>query len=101
MASNKDLFVLKTRYFYYVFKKEKPKTNKAFYVTRNTPGKFRDVQETPSKIKGVVSRKVMQFHDTQNVQKVEQCSNHLKLLNNIKEIQRKEREAWMDTNGQD
>ena len=29
------------------------------------------------------------------------CTNHLKLLSNIKEIQQHEREAWMDTNGQD
>ena len=29
------------------------------------------------------------------------CNNHLKLLNIIKEIQQKERGAWMDTNGQD
>ena len=29
------------------------------------------------------------------------CNNHLKLLDNTKEIQQKEREAWMDTNGQD
>ena len=27
------------------------------------------------------------------------CNNHLKLLNNIKEVQQKEREAWMETNG--
>ena len=29
------------------------------------------------------------------------CNNRLKLLNNIKELQQKEREAWMDANGQD
>ena len=29
------------------------------------------------------------------------CKNHLKLLNNIKEILQKEREAWMDINVQD
>ena len=29
------------------------------------------------------------------------CNNHFKLLNNIKEIHKKEKEAWMDTNGQD
>ena len=27
------------------------------------------------------------------------CNNHLKPLNNMKEIQQNEREAWMDTNG--
>ena len=32
---------------------------------------------------------------------MEHCNNHLKLLKNVKEIQQKEREAWMDTTGQD
>ena len=43
------------------------------------------------------------IHDTKNAQKVEWniANDHLKLLNNIKEIKQNEREAWMDTNGQD
>ena len=32
---------------------------------------------------------------------MEHCNNHLKLLKNIREIQQKEREACMDTIGQD
>ena len=35
--------------------------------------------------------------------RMKHCNNHLKPLNNVKEIlvQQKEREEWMDTNGQD
>ena len=40
-----------------------------------------------------MSRRMMQFHGTQNAQ---HCIDHLKLLNNTKEIQQKEREAWVD-----
>ena len=29
------------------------------------------------------------------------CNNHLKLLNSIKEMLQREREAWMNINGQD
>ena len=51
-----------------------------------------------------MSRKMMKFHDNQNTQNVESmkhCNNHLQLLNDIKEIQKKEREAWKNTNRQD
>ena len=55
-------------------------------------------------VKGAIARKRMLFHDTQNAQNVESniaITTWNCMLNNTKEIQQKEREAWMDTNGQD
>ena len=54
-------------------------------------------------IKGAMSRKVMKFHDTQNAQKsrMKHCKNHVKVLNNIKNPQQNEIEAWIDSILQD
>ena len=49
----------------------------------------------------VTQNDVISRHPKSLKSRMKHCNNHLKLLTNIKEIQQKEKEAWMDTNGQD